>query len=171
MTTRVVKMSLKQWEGWLGDLGTRFQPAMKRGLVAGAARCVPILQRSTRNAPPASPKGKVGAFNTGALHAGWASSPLANGSKVFNRLPYSPVVEGGRRPSYVGRRGRESIEAWARRKLKLSAEEAKEASWAIAKTLKERPLKPRRVMGSVEKEMIRAVEQEITHELDKELRR
>ena len=168
---KVIKMSMKQWTKYIEDLGERFVPAMKRGMVSGAARCIPILHDATVRARPASPNGKEGAVDTGIYKAAWRSSSTSTGSKVFNTSAPSPIVEGGRRASAVGRDGIRNLEGWAKRKLRLNAKEAKDAAWAIAKTLKDRPLRKREVMGGSEDKMIKAVEAEITHELDVELRR
>ena len=168
---KIIKMDPKQFANYLGDLGTRFNPAMQRGLQAGAQRCIPILQTATRSAPPASPRGSTGAFDTGIYLASWRASPVPNGALVHNFQPYSPVIETGRRASPVGRSGIRNLEAWAKRKLQLNPAEARNAAWAIAKTLEKRPLWARKVMDSSEPKMIDAVMDEITHELDLELGR
>lgn len=171
MTYKVVKVNMNQWAKHLEELGERFMPAMQRGAMAGAARCIPILHTATINARPASPRGGVGAFDTGLYKAAWRSGPVTNGARVFNTRPYSPVIEGGRRASPMGREGIRNLQAWAKRKLKLSDKEARDAAWAIAKTQEKRPLEARRVMNDVERKMIKTVEAEITHELDVELGR
>lgn len=168
---KIIRVSPKQWASHMTELAERFMPAMQRGVAAGAMRCIPILQRSTRYAPPASPRGMPGAFDTGRYLAAWKSAPIHMGAKVFNTSAQSGVIEGGRRPSPVSREGRRNLEAWARRKLKLSPEEAKSAAWAIAQELRSRPLEARKVMNSVMDEMTDAVMAEITHELDLELGR
>lgn len=168
---KTIKMSPREWADYIEDLELRFKPAMYRGIVSGAARCIPILHKHTRTARAASPRGSVGAFDTGQYQASWRSSPVANGARVYNLRPYSGVIEDGRRPSSLGREGIDNLEAWAKRKLKLSPAEARNAAWAIAQTLKERPLLARKVMGNAEDEMIDAVVKEITRELDLELGR
>ena len=166
---KVIKMNMHQWSDHLRQLGSRFQPAMTRGMIAGAMRCIPILQTATMQAPPASPRGTSGAVDTGLYQAAWRSAPMPNGAKVFNMRPYAGVIEGGRRPYPVGREGMRNLEAWVHRKLKISGKAARDAAWAIAKTLEKRPLEARRVMSGSEDKMIEAVEKEILHELDLEL--
>lgn len=168
---KVIKIDVSQWADHLEKLGQRFRPAMLRGMNAGAMRCIPILHNATAQAPPASPNGTIGAFDTGLYKAAWRSASINNGAKVFNMRSYSGVIEHGRRPYPVSKAGIRNLEGWAKRKLKLSGKEAKSAAWAIAKTLAKRPLKARRVMIGSEEKMIEAVEKEVLHELDLELGR
>lgn len=167
----IIRMDPQQWSRYMGELAQRFQPAMQRGIVAGAQKCIPILQAATRNAPPASDNGTRGAFDTGIYLSAWRATPISNGAMVFNSRPQAGVIDYGRRPSPVGRDGIRNLTAWAHRKLQLSDAEARSAAWAIAKTLEKRPLKARKVMTGSEAKMIEAVESEITHELDVELNR
>ena len=164
-------MDMHQWSDWMARLGTSFEPAMLRGVRAGALRCIPLLQKRTSYAPPASEGGSQGAVDTGLYKAAWKTTPLPNGARVFNDRPASPVIDYGRRPSPVSSEGRRNLTAWAKRKLKLSADEARAVAWAIAQTLKKRPLRARRVMSGAIKEMTKLVQEEITHELDLELRK
>ncbi len=168
---KIVKVSMKQWNTHMQQLGSRFMPAAQRGIVSGAARCIPFLQKRTMMAPPASDRGTKGAVDTGLYKAGWRTAPVANGAKVFNVRPQSGVIDYGRRPAPVGRDGIRNLEAWVRRKLKLTGGEARTAAWAIAKTLAKRPLKARKVLSGGEKEMVKIVEGEIERELDVELGR
>lgn len=56
--------------------------------------------------------------------------------RIFSSLPYSIVMEEGRRPGApISRAGIDAIGLWAQRKLGLTAEEASEAKWAIANTI------------------------------------
>lgn len=171
MVRRVIKTDIDDWAGWLKRLGTRLEPALIRGIMAGGQRCLPLLQDSTRMAPPASTRGRTGAIDTGLYLAAWATSPIEKGVRVFNSRPYSGVIESGRRPSAVSREGIRNIKGWAKRKLQLSDAEAESAAWAIASTLREKQLVPRKVMTSIEENMIEAVEAELLHELDVELAR
>lgn len=57
--------------------------------------------------------------------------------RVFSSLPYAIVMNDGRlagRP--ISRAGIEAIGLWARRKLGLSSEDADDAKWAIARSIK-----------------------------------
>ncbi len=49
---KTIRMSTKQWASYMTELAERFMPTMQRGVAAGAMRCIPILQNSTRRAPP-----------------------------------------------------------------------------------------------------------------------
>ncbi len=165
------KITTKQFAKYMGQLGAQWRPALIRGTVAGAARTIPWLMQRTMMAPPASPRGMPGALNTGLYKAAWRSAPLPNGARVFNTQPYSSIIEYGRRPAHVGRAGIRNLEGWARRKLQLSAEEAKSAAWAIAKTLAKRKLEAREVLTGDEKGLIELVEKEILHELEIEVKK
>lgn len=165
------KITTKQFAEYMGKLGASWRPAMLRGTLAGAARTIPWLMQRTALAPPASPRGTPGAVNLGLYKAAWRSAPLPNGARVFNTQPYSSIIERGRRPSHVGRSGIRNLEGWARRKLRLSAEEAKSAAWAIAKTLAKRKLQAREVLTGDEKGLVELVEKEILHELDLEMKK
>lgn len=167
----VVKMSMDQWSKEMMSLGDRFAPAALRGVRSGALRCIVLMQQRTTYAPPASAGGTPGAFDTGLYKAAWKSAALPDGARVFNDRPQAGVIDRGRRPAPVSSEGRRNLEAWAKRKLKLSGDEARAAAWAISQILKKRPLRARRVMSGGEKEMIALVEEEIGHELDVELRR
>jgi hypothetical protein len=53
--------------------------------------------------------------------------------RVFSSLPYAIVMDQGRQPGQpISRAGIDAIGLWAQRKLKLSAEQADRAKWAIA---------------------------------------
>jgi hypothetical protein len=169
--TVVVKMSFKQWADYMSDLGERFEPAVMRGVRAGALRCIPRLQQRTSHAPPASPGGTSGALDTGLYKAAWKTGSLPNGASVFNDRPYAGVIDYGRRPAPVSRGGVRNLEAWAKRKLKLGQAQARAAAWAIAKKLEKRPLLARKVLSGDLDGLVKLVEEEILHELDVELGR
>jgi hypothetical protein len=171
MATVTFNMTGPEWAAYMKRLGTRFFPAAIRGVQSGAMRCIGIMQTRTDFAPPASERGTTGAVNTGLYKAAWKTAPLSNGAQVFNAQPYSPVIDGGRRPAAVGRSGIVNLERWAHNKLKLTGDAAKAAAWAIAKTLEKRALRAREVMSGGIDEMTKAVHAELQHELDVELTR
>lgn len=146
--------------------------AVVRGIHAGVLRGIGILHAATVNAPPASPNGSTGAVDTGAYRQAWQHQLLPTGGRLFNTRPYAGVIERGRRrgakmpPPRV-------LEAWARRKLGLSDEEAKSASFAIARAIKRRGLLPRRVLTGplTTAQLTRAVMEEIRREVLAALRR
>lgn len=166
-----VKITPRQFSFWLAGLAEgKLQQAVKRGLVSGALRCVTVMQRRTEEAPPASPGGSVGAFDTGMYKAAWKSSETADGSRVFNSRPYAGVIEGGRRPSPVSREGQKQLAGWVRRKMGLSESEAKGVAYVIARKMKERPLQARNVLSGGVEEMTKVVMAEVDRELDKALK-
>lgn len=164
-----VTISTSQFVSYLKDLKDDFKPALKRGLVSGAQRCIPFMQARTDNAPKASDNGSTGAVNTGAYKAAWKSQATADGARVFNTRPYAGVIDDGRRASPVSKEGRRELEAWAKRKLHLSDSEAKSAAFAIARKLAKQPLRARRVMSGGIQEMTALVLKEVEHELEKAL--
>jgi len=164
---------MDQWAKYFLELRSKFEPTIKRGLLSGAQRCIPYLQERTKTALPAK-KGSsfFGAFNAGQYHARWRSSAIPNGSVVYNTAPYAGVIEEGRRLAPVSKTGRKNIERWAIHKLHLSQSEAKGAAWAISFSMwKRRGLQPRKVMTGDEQlaEMTQMVQEEVVHEIEKEL--
>lgn len=167
------KINMDQWAKYFLELRSNFEPAIKRGLLSGAVRCIPYLQERTKTALPAKKDSSFfGAFNTGHYHARWRASVLPNGSVVYNTSPYAGVIEGGRRLAPVSKAGRQNIERWAIHKLHLSQSEAKGVAWAISFSMWKRcGLQPRKVMTGDEQlgEMTQMVEEEVVHEIGKEL--
>lgn len=146
--------SIADWVASRKRLGDDFMPAMRRGLLSGALRCIPILHESTREAD---------AFNTGRYLRAWRSGPTEHGARVYNGVPYAGVIESGRR------RGKfppiETIKRWAQRKLGLSRREAERAAFPIARAIARRGLRARHVMSSRKDAMIAAVREEVMREL------
>lgn len=167
--TKIIKMNPQQWAAYMGHLGERFMPAMMRGVLAGANRCVPLMQQRTMTARPASDNGRSGAVDTGLYKAAWRGEAIPTGAAIRNRTPQAPIIESGRRPSPVNRAGIQNLMKWAERRLGLNQEEARNAAFAIARTLAKRPLRARHVMSGALKEMTKLVMEEITHELDVEI--
>ena len=168
MTTSV--MNVNQFARYAKKLGTDFMPAVKRGMLSGALRAIPTLQERTRSAPPASPRGKMGAFDTGAYHAAWKSEVIANGVSLRNARPYAGVIEYGRRPAPVSVEGMKTLEGWAKRKLGVSGAEARAAAFAIAQSMRTRPLAARKVITDGLTRITKLIEDEVRSELDKLLK-
>lgn len=156
-------MNLDEWVAQMKRLGKQFRPTVIRGIRAGALRTLPILQQSTRTAPAASKEGKTGAVDTGNYLRRWTTRPLANGVEIVNTAAYSGVIEEGRRPGRFPPLA--DIERWAKRRLHLTAEQAREAAFPIARAIARRGLKPRKVMGRVEKKIIKGINDEVRFEL------
>lgn len=162
-----MKIQLKDWPRYMAQLGGRFKPAVQRGLMSGAMRCVPLMQKRTENAVPASDHGSVGAFNTGEYRGNWRVSAIENGARIYNPTKQAGIIDGGRRPGALP--PLDAIEKWARRRLGLGEKEAKVAAYPIAKAIAARGLRPRNVMSGATDEMKRIVEEECRRELNAEM--
>lgn len=141
-----MNLTLAQLSAYVRGMSVKgFRAAAEAGIRRGAMRALPILQRSGDTAPPASPDGRVGAFNTGAYRRAWKAAGISGGARIFNAKPYAPVIEKGRK------RGSRfpplaAVERWAYLRLKLSKEEAHAAAFPIARAIARRGLKGRKVM-------------------------
>jgi hypothetical protein len=161
-----VKISLKGLEKHYKALGQSFKHEARKGIVSGALRALPLLHTRARTAKPASPKGQVGAFNTGDYARGWKSEPTPTGALVFNLMPYSGVIEFGRR------RGARPpplapIAHWLQRRAGLSKSEAEGAAFPVSKAIGKRGLRARRVLTGARKEITRFIHEEIRRALDR----
>lgn len=166
-------MSLKDFRRYLEKLRVNLvghEGAATKGIHSGVMRAVTIVQQATLTAPPASDNGSPGAFNTGAYRAAWSYQLLPRGGRIFNRQRYADVIERGRRKNRKGPPPKE-IELWAMRKLGLSKEEAKSASFAISHAIGKRGLKPRHVLKSSNAEITRVVMEEMRNEIRAALKR
>lgn len=167
---KVVVIDAKNYAQYLRRLGQEKIPkALRRGVVSGAARCIPIVQRSVETAPPANPKGvgSGGAFNIGDFKRAWKSQPIQDGARVWNDKPYAAVIEEGRRKGAKMPPGDPDVIAhWARRRLGMPTKEAKNVSFVIRRAIKERGLLPRKVLERALPEMTKAVLEEIIRELE-----
>lgn len=134
-------------------LGSRIPAVINRGLLSASRQALPILVRQTDTAAPASARGSRGAVNTGAYRAAWKAEPkqgllsMRYGLLVSNRMPYSGVIEYGRRRGAKAP-PTEPIARWAQRKLGLPYPKAKGIAFVIARKIGERGLQPRRVLTS-----------------------
>jgi len=169
------KLSLKDFRQYVKKLNknlTGHEGAVVRGVHSGLYRAITVVQRAAEQAPPASPNGSVGAVNTGAYRQAWQVETTRYGGRIWNSKAYSGVIEYGRRAGSKAPPYRE-IELWARRKLGLSAEEAKRASYPIAKAIAKRGLSARKVLTSsrTESEILRVVMEEIKREVKEALKR
>lgn len=163
------KIDIKDWPAYVTKLGDRARTALQRGLVSGAQRCIPLMQKRTEQAPPASDGGRPGAFNTGNYRRHWKVKNVPRGVAVYNDAGYAGVIDGGRRPGRMPNLG--AIEAWAKRRLGLSDKEAKKAAFPIARAIKKRGLKPRQVLSGATQQLADVIQQEVMRELKAELAR
>lgn len=157
-----VKFTLEEWRGWLDDL--ELETAAIKGIQSGASATIPILHESTQRAMPASDNGGIGAFDTGRYKRSWKTAKINRGVRIFNDAPYSGVIEKGRRAG-AKRPPTAPLEGWARRKLGMSAADAKAAAFAMARAIGARGLKGRMVlsrsMDKIRKVLIREVDREL----------
>lgn len=116
MATRV--LTAREYIEYHRKLARNFRPAALRGVMSGAARCIPYLVQQTRLAPPANPSGvgKGGAVNTGDFIRRWQAQQTPYGARLFNDHPAANVIEKGRaagaKPPPVA-----PITAWVMRKI------------------------------------------------------
>lgn len=143
-------INLKDFAKYLAKLRTQLNGAdgaIVRGIHSGVMRALPVVQQAVDNAPPASPNGGVGAFDTGDYKRRWAFYLTSSGGGLRNSHPAADVIERGRRRNRamppVG-----AIKAWSKRRLGLSEKEAETAKFAIAKAIAKRGLQGRRVLTS-----------------------
>jgi hypothetical protein len=137
----------KDVAAFLNQQGEADKKAVLRGMYEGALHALPILHAATLNAPPASPGGSVGAVNTGYYRRAWKATRIPGGCAVYNAAPYSPIIEGGRRPGARMPPPR-VLEGWVRRRLGISGKEAKGVAFVVARAIAKRGLQARRVLGS-----------------------
>jgi hypothetical protein len=158
MTTVVI--TPKQYEMYMARLGKEYMPTIRKGILSGAMRSIGIVQRKTRDA---------GAVNTGSYLQKWRAERTENGALVSNDAPYSGVIENGRRPGTMP--PSKAIALWAQRKLGLDAQEAKKASFMIARAIARRGLKARNVLSSAVPEITESVLAEVDREMEASLRK
>jgi hypothetical protein len=182
-----LQFSAREWAQWVSTLGPKLNEAMQHGLLDGAQRCVPVMHRSTDQAPPASARGGVGARNQGDYRRAWQAAPHPEGAVLFNPSPYAGVIEFGRR---IGKfPPLDAIARWAQRKLRvarvisrgkrkgtattraMTEKEARSAAFPIARAIARRGLRARFVMTSRLDEMASLVYDSITHAIDVVLER
>lgn len=166
-----IKISIKHLPKQLRDMASAAGPAMKRGLLSGAMRCIPLLQNRVRNAPPANPSGlgTGGAVDTGAYLQAMTARATPSGAIITNKRKYAAVIDDGRR---VGARPppRRVLEKWVMRRLGLSAKEAKSAAFLIGRAISKRGLLPRKVMRGATDDIMKIMNEEVKLELMKSLK-
>lgn len=130
--------------------GRNVREGVSPGLTRLAKQAGIIVTNSTRNAPPASANGSIGAVNYGKFLSKWRSTKATlNGNQgvlVSNAsgIKGATIEWGGKwpnRPPPVS-----AIARWAQKKLSLPYSEAKKAAWPIARAIKRRGLRPRLVL-------------------------
>jgi hypothetical protein len=158
----VVKIDMKQFVEQTKRMAEELIPTAVEGAYLAALRGVGIMQRRTREAPPANPagKGSGGAVNLGDLLRGWKAEQLSDGARVYNIMGHAPVVEHGRRankkppPSDV-------IARWLQRRLGMSEDEARSIAFPVARAIGKRGLKGRKIAEGGQEEIAEIALEEI----------
>jgi len=168
-------ISPKEFALYMERLSGGFIPAVKRGILSGAMRGLTILDRRTRTARPANPRGigtggAVDKGGGGGFLAQWKAEATPTGATIRNTAVYAPVIEWGRRIGALAPPIR-FIAIWAQRKIGLSPEEAKRAAFAISRAIKRRGLLPRMILTDAIPELMSVTKQEVDRELRKEMQK
>lgn len=151
-----IRVPMERFARTARSFATAFIPAVKRGLVSGAARCIPIMHDAVRAAR---------AVNTGLYLMSWQSSALNDGAHVYSVSPYAGVIENGRRPN-SRMPPVQAIARWLQRARGMSRKEAESVAWGVAKSIAKKGTTGRKVMAGALPRMIAAVEEEVLRELE-----
>ena len=168
-------MSVNDFRKYLKNLKrqlTGAEGAVVRGIHSGVMRSVAIVHQSVDHAMPASPRGAIGAVDTGGYKLRWRFRLTKTGGAVYNDHPAADVIERGRRP---GSRPPpvNAIKQWAKRRIGLSEAEAEKAKWPISMAIAKRGLVGRRVLTnpSTKASITRVVMEEVRASIREALRR
>lgn len=162
------EITLKQAAQKTEELGARWNKAAVRGLQSAAARGVQDI--ITRIIPSRTPQ----PVDRGIYRAGWRFYPAPDGAVIECFEPHAIFIEDGVRAQNVkiGRAMIRALTEWVARKGIVSADEAENVAWAIAKAMKKRGIFGKQGMGVlrelVEKYLPGYVEEEVARELERE---
>lgn len=145
-------ISLQQWARELRALEGRFASVAAKGLRAAGMRAVALLQERSNEGP----------FDTGAYRRGWRSEVGEMKLTVSNAMPYSGVIEEGRRPG-ARMPPPQVLLPWVRRKLKATAREAPSVAFLVARAIGRRGLPGHHVLRGASPEIERFVAEEVGH--------
>lgn len=160
----VVKIDMKQFVEQTKRMTEELIPTAIEGAYLAALRGVDIMQRRTREAPPANPagKGSGGAVDRGAsgFLGRWKAEQLSYGARTYNDSPYGPVIEHGRA---AGKKPPPSdvIARWLQRRLGMSESEARSAAFPVARAIGKRGLVGRKIAAGGQEEISEAAIEEI----------
>ena len=163
------EMTVKQLHRYLKGLPKALRKEVVRGIRVGAQRAVAIAQAAGDTAPAASDRGSQGAIDTGRYRRSWRVRNVPDGAIVMNVAPYADIIERGRRAGRKMPPNKVMIK-FAQRKLGLSLKEAKRAAFPIARAIKRRGLRPRRVLKDSTQKMIAVVLEEVHAAIAKALK-
>jgi hypothetical protein len=161
MAATTKKIDVAKLAPLIRQLGPNAKKAIVRGALSGALLSVVYMQKRTAD---------EGIFDRGGYRRGWKARATANGAILMNDAPYSPIIEDGRRPG-ARRPPLPVIERWAKRKLALTSEEAKRASFPIARAIAVRGIKGKHVLRDAVPALVKIVQQEVERELRAEVRK
>lgn len=151
-TTRVI--SLSDYVGALRRIAADVPRVIQTGLTEAGHRCVAYLQERSGEA----------AFDTGGYKRSWkfAVMHISGGCKLTltNTHPASDVIERGRRP---GSRmpPPKALEAWVRRKLKVSKAAAPQVAWAVAASIGRKGIQGKHVLEKAGDEIEKLTREEV----------
>ena len=157
MGTYVVKLSLLELAKAYRAMGTKTGKIIEKAAMKTAMYGQQQAIISTDSAPPGNPSGEgYGAVNTGIYRRAWKWRRITNGAVISNSVPYASVIEDGRRRGKgVSRQGQVALARWAIRKGLVQGKgkkrdaAARNVAFLIARALKKRGLKGRKVMGRI----------------------
>jgi hypothetical protein len=170
-------ISTKELVQYYTRLKKRYNIALKKGLNDGAIKSIAILRKATINAIPANPDypgrpGTIGAHRpSGTFLKNWYREwigPMA--VKIKNPTSYAPTIEYGRAAG-TSPPANQAIERWLIARLGFSSDEAKHASFPIARAIGRRGLLPRHILRNsvpaIEGMIMKAINEEIAKELER----
>jgi hypothetical protein len=155
------KMSMKDWVIFQRRLTERYWPAVLRGARSGGMRGIAILQRRTQ---------EEGMVDRGGYIQRWKHSVSKQMVRFWNEAPYAIIIEEGRRPG-ARQPPTKSLIPWVQRKLGVGRTEAKGVAFVVARAIARRGLPAHRILSRATEELGRALREEITAELQAEMRR
>ncbi len=117
-------------------LGAAGAAAARAGMVSSGLAMVAEMQKRTMETP---------VFDRGGYRRAWQSSSIPNGVRIFNNATYAGVIEEGRRPG-ARMPPPAALEGFAKRKLGLNNIDAKEASFALARSIGKKGIKGKHVL-------------------------
>lgn len=169
-----VKIPIRDLPKYMRELGDSFGPSLLAGLTSAAVRSVATLTTETD---------RKQAFNTGAYRRGWnhgTAMSIGQASaviRVFNDVPYSGVIELGRRKGAKMPWLRtvpleaQPIYMWCISKLGMTADEAAKAAKPIAWSIKRKGITGKYVMRNVLPQLAKDGAEEVAKSLRKGMRK
>jgi hypothetical protein len=111
----------------------------------------------------------MGANSTGRFRSSWTTDRIDRGISIFNKAPYAPVVEGGRRKG-AKMPPPKALVSWAQKRAGLSKADAQAMAFVMARAIKTRGLKARNILKNSIPKIRKLMIEEVLHELRVELK-